>query len=116
MYNVPYVAHPSYQKTIVAIRSQYFWPRMKKDMVDYIARCMEFKRVKESIENHYLNLENYLNLVEFDYNNEYQVSLKMSPFEALDARKCNTSFSWDNLVDKVVNGSELLREMEEHMV
>jgi len=26
MHNVPYVGNPGYQKTILAIRSQYFWP------------------------------------------------------------------------------------------
>jgi hypothetical protein len=46
MHNVPYVGHPSYQKTIATVRSQYFWPGMKKDVVDYIARCMECQRVK----------------------------------------------------------------------
>jgi hypothetical protein len=37
--------------------------------------------------------EDYLDLVEFDYNNGYQASLKISPFEALYGRKCNTSVS-----------------------
>jgi hypothetical protein len=46
MHNVPYVGHPSYQKTIAAVRSQYFWLGMKKDVVDYIAKCMECQRVK----------------------------------------------------------------------
>jgi hypothetical protein len=46
--------------------------------------------------------EDYLHLVEFSYNNGYQASLKMSPFEALYGRKCNTPVSWDNLADKVV--------------
>jgi hypothetical protein len=31
--------------------------------------------------------EDYLQLVEFSYNNGYQASLKMSPFEALYGRK-----------------------------
>jgi transposase InsO family protein len=34
--------------------------------------------------------EDYLHLVEFAYNNGYQASLKMSPFEALYGKKCNT--------------------------
>jgi hypothetical protein len=41
MYNVPYVGHPGYQKTIAAVRSQYFWPRTKKEVANYIARCVE---------------------------------------------------------------------------
>jgi hypothetical protein len=40
----------------------------------------------------------------------------MSPFEALYDRKCNTPVSWDNPIDLVVVGLELLREMEEHMI
>ena len=46
MHSVPYVGHPGYQKTIRTVRSQFFWPGMKKDVVDYIARCMECQRVK----------------------------------------------------------------------
>jgi hypothetical protein len=30
MHNVPYVGHPSYQKTITVVKSQYYWPGMKK--------------------------------------------------------------------------------------
>jgi hypothetical protein len=60
--------------------------------------------------------EDYLHLVEFSYNNGYQASLKMSPFEALYGRKCNTPVSWDNPTDKVVLGPELLKDMEDQMV
>jgi hypothetical protein len=34
--------------------------------------------------------ENYIHLVEFSYNNGYQSSLNMGPFEALYGRKCIT--------------------------
>jgi hypothetical protein len=37
--------------------------------------------------------EDYLHLVEFSYNNRYQASLKMIPFEALYGKKCNTPVS-----------------------
>jgi hypothetical protein len=60
--------------------------------------------------------EDYLHLVEFTYNNGYQASLKMRPFEALYDRKCNTPVSWDNPVDREVVGPELLKEMEEQML
>jgi hypothetical protein len=31
---------------ITAVRSQFFWPGMKKDVFYYIARCMECQKVK----------------------------------------------------------------------
>jgi hypothetical protein len=40
----------------------------------------------------------------------------MSLFEALYGRKCNTPVSWDNSIDRVVIGPNLLKEMEEHIV
>jgi hypothetical protein len=54
--------------------------------------------------------------IEFSYNNGYQVSLKMIPFEALYGRKFNTPVSWDNRVDRVVLGQEFLKDMEDQMV
>jgi hypothetical protein len=43
--------------------------------------------------------EDYIHLVDFAYNNGYYESLKMSSFEALYGRKCNTPVSWDNPTD-----------------
>ena len=60
--------------------------------------------------------EDYLHLVEFSYNNGYQESLKLIPFEALYGRKCNTPVSWDNPTNKEVVGTKLLREIEENMM
>jgi hypothetical protein len=37
MHDVPYAGHPGYQKMITAVRSQFFWPGMKKDVVYYIS-------------------------------------------------------------------------------
>jgi hypothetical protein len=60
--------------------------------------------------------EDYLYLVEFTYNNGFQASLKMSPYEALYGRKCNTPVSWDNSADRAIVGPKLLKEMEEQML
>jgi hypothetical protein len=37
MHDVPYAGDPGYKKTITTVRSQFFWPGLKKDVVDYIA-------------------------------------------------------------------------------
>jgi hypothetical protein len=60
--------------------------------------------------------EDYLHLLKFAYNNGYQASLKMIPFEALYGRKCNTPISWDNPADRAVIGPKIFREMEEKML
>jgi hypothetical protein len=46
MHKVPYARHPGYQKTIAAVKSQYYWPGMKKAVVDFISRCLECQKVK----------------------------------------------------------------------
>jgi hypothetical protein len=60
--------------------------------------------------------EDYLHLVEFSYNNGYQESLNMSPFEAFYGRKCNTPIKSDNPTDREIIGPEFLREMEEKLL
>ena len=40
----------------------------------------------------------------------------MSHFEAMYGRKCNTPISWDNPMDRVIVGPELLKDMEDQMV
>jgi hypothetical protein len=46
MHNVPYAGHPGYQKNIATVKSQYYWPGMKKEVVDFILRCLECQKVK----------------------------------------------------------------------
>jgi len=55
--------------------------------------------------------EEYLHIVEFSYNNGYQESLKMSPFEALYRRKCNIPISWDKPLEIITLGTDILMEL-----
>ena len=54
-----------------------------------------------------------LTYVEFSYNNSYQTSLKMAPFEALYGRRCRTLLSWDGVGDRKLFGSDLIGDSEE---
>ena len=56
--------------------------------------------------------EDYLHLAEFAYNNGYQDSPKMSPFELLYGRKCRTPVPWDGPLDCLMLGPDLLMDLE----
>jgi hypothetical protein len=61
------------------------------------------------------NWEKSLPYAEFSYNNSYQASLKMSPFEALYGRKCKTPLYWDQTGERQFFGPELIQEAEEQV-
>jgi ribonuclease HI len=50
---------------------------------------------------------------EFSYNNSYQASLKMSPFEALYGRKCRTPLMWSEVGERSFFGPATIKEAEE---
>ena len=56
--------------------------------------------------------EDYLHLREFAYNNGYQTSDKMSPFEVLYGWKCRTLVTWDSRVDWIMLQPNLLMDLE----
>ena len=47
---------------------------------------------------------------EFSYNNSYQASLKMAPFEALYGRKCRTPLYWSETGESQLFGPEIIKE------
>jgi hypothetical protein len=51
--------------------------------------------------------------VEFSYNNSYQESIKMPPFEALYGRPCRTPLSWSESGRRVIFGPDIVTEAEE---
>jgi transposase InsO family protein len=56
-----------------------------------------------------------LALEEFAYNNSYQASLKMAPFEALYGRRCRTPLNWSQVGERKFFGPNLVKEAEERV-
>ena len=50
----------------------------------------------------------HLSLVEFAYNNNYQASIDMVPYEALYGRKCRTLICQDEVGEQKLNDVELI--------
>ena len=51
----------------------------------------------------------HLSLMEFAYNNIYQSSIGMTPFEALYDRKCHTPVCWDEVGNRRLIGPKLVQ-------
>jgi hypothetical protein len=54
-----------------------------------------------------------LSLAEFSYNNSYQASLKMTPFDALYIRRCRTPLNWSETGEWTLFGPDLVKDAEE---
>jgi hypothetical protein len=54
-----------------------------------------------------------LALAEFAYNDSYEASLKMAPFEALYGRRCRTPLNWSQVGERTLFGPKLVQEAEE---
>jgi hypothetical protein len=53
-----------------------------------------------------------LSYAEFSYNNSYQASLKMAPFEVLYGRKCRTPLYWSQTGESQLFGTNIIKEAE----
>ena len=53
--------------------------------------------------------DTHLALMEFAYNNIYQASIEMAPYEAIYGRKCRTPVCWDEVGERRLVGPELVQ-------
>ena len=51
--------------------------------------------------------------MEFSYNNSFQSSIGMTPYEALDSWKCRTPVCWIELNEHKLIGPDIVKDTEE---
>ena len=54
--------------------------------------------------------EEHLPLVEFAYNNNYQASIQMAPYEALCGRPCRSPICWTEVGESSITSLDLIRD------
>ena len=60
--------------------------------------------------------EQYLSLMKFAYNNSFQASIGMPPFEALYGRSCRLPLCWEEPGDQAMMSLELVQECNEKIL
>ena len=54
--------------------------------------------------------EKHLPVMEFAYNNSYQTSIQMTPYEALYGRPCRSPIFWIEVGESSIIGLDLIRD------
>ena len=57
----------------------------------------------------------HLSLIEFAYNNSYQVNIGMAPYEALYGKKSKTLICWDEVSERKLNDVKLIEVTSENI-
>jgi hypothetical protein len=105
-----------------------FWEHLQESLGTHVIRSSAYhpqtdgqtERVNQILEDllracvlHYgKDWDKCLSLAEFSYNNSYQSSLKMAPFEALYGRRCRTPLNWSQAGEREIFGPDLVLEAE----
>jgi hypothetical protein len=120
-------------KTIISDRGAQFvacfWEQLQSSLGTKLIRSSAYnpqtdgqtERVNQILEDmlqaciiHYgTNWDKCLALAKFSYNNSYQSSLQMVPFEALYSRRCRTPLSWSETGECQIFGPDLVIEAED---
>jgi hypothetical protein len=80
--------------------------RVNQIMEDMLRACaLQYRR----------SWDKSLSYAEFSYNNSYQESLKMAPFETLYGRRCQTPLFWNEMGEQKVFGPDILKEVEKQV-
>jgi transposase InsO family protein len=92
------------------IRSSSYHPQTngQTERIDQILEDM----LRASILHFDKTWDKCLSLVEFSYNNSYQASLKMAPFDALYGRRCRTPLNWLEAGEGTLFGPDLVKDAE----
>ena len=99
-----------------------FWPSLQTALGTRLHLCTTFhprtngqsKRTIQTLEDMLRacvmefkgSWDTHLALMEFAYNNIYQASIEMAPFEAMYGRKCRTLVCWDEVGERRLVGLE----------
>ena len=121
--------------SIVSDRDLYFTSRFWKDLQSALGTKLKFsiafhpqtdgqsERLIQVLEDMFRGCviefsgswDRYIPLIEFSYNNSFQSSIGMAPYEALYGWKCRTPVCWMELNEHKVIGPDIVKDTEEKL-
>ena len=57
------------------------------------------------------NWDQHLSLIEFAYNNSYQTTIQMAPYEVLYGHKCRSPIGWFEVGDHPLLGLDMIQDV-----
>ncbi|KAK4400831.1 Retrovirus-related Pol polyprotein from transposon.6 [Sesamum angolense] len=108
----PYAMHPGSTKMYWDLRPYYWWPTMKKDVTEFVARCLTCQQVKAEHQAPASKLHP-LSIPEWKWEKitmDFVISIGMAPYEALYGRKCRIPICWDIEGLRQLEGPELVQQ------
>ena len=107
----------------------HFWKSFQKAMGTRLTMSTAFhpqtdgqsERTKQVLEDmlrtcvldHKGSWEEHFPLVEYAYNNSYQASIQMAPYEALYGRPCRSPLCWTEVGESSITGPDLIKDTSE---
>ena len=107
----------------------HFWKRFQKAMGPRLTMSTTFHpqtdgqsertihvledMLRAYVLDHKGSWEEHLPLVEFAYNNSYQASIQMAPYEALYGRSCRSPICWTEVGESSITGPNMIRDTSE---
>ncbi|WVZ80318.1 hypothetical protein U9M48_027804 [Paspalum notatum var. saurae] len=121
-----FAMHPGSNKMYQDLKQKFWWTRMKREIANSAYHPQisgQVERVNQILEDMLkacaltssTKWDECLPLVEFAYNNSYQKSLEMAPFEALYGRRCRTPLNWSKPGERVTFGPDLVTQAEKQV-
>jgi hypothetical protein len=120
---------PFYLIEVLNLFVAHFWEQLHESLGTKLIRSSSYhpqtdgqtERVKQIVEDmlrasimHFdKSWDKCLSLAKFSYNNSYQASLKMAPFEALYGQRCRTPLNWSEVGERTLFGPDLVKDAKE---
>ncbi|XP_050238190.1 uncharacterized protein LOC126687677 [Mercurialis annua] len=110
-HNAPYSMHPGSTKMYRNMKPFYWWPTMKKDVSEFVAKCLICQQVKAEHQAPAAfhpqtdgQSERTIQTL------EDMIRACMAPYEALYGRKCRSPVCWNIEEMRQLEGPEIVQE------